>query len=261
LQKEGVNILFLAFDVGNSRMSLGVFEDDALVHRWALSTDTSRTGEEYAELIDLSLHRRGLAKGCISGIAIANVVPALQRELLVACRVLGFPTPLVVGPGVRTKLKIRFEPPTELGGDRIANAVAAVKHMGNRVVVIDLGTATTFDCVVDGEYVGGVAAPGLQSSFEGLMERASRLPRVELIKPQQTVGRTVVAALQSGLINGHAAMCDGMVDRICQELGDAKVVLTGDMAEIVGSAMRVNYVLEPALTLMGLKVIYDMNRV
>lgn len=251
----------MTLDVGNSRISIGIFQEDKLIHRWALSSDTRRTAEEYAELIELSLTRRGLNRENITGVALANVVPVLHRELLTAFRVLELPAPLVVGPGVRTKLKIKFESPIDLGGDRIANAVAALRYVGNRVVVVDFGTATTFDCVIEGEYVGGVAAPGLQTGFDGLMSKASRLPHVELVRPTQTVGRTVVTALQSGLIIGHAAMCDGMVDRIVQELGQCTVVLTGDMAETVASAMRTPHTLEPALTLMGIKAIYEMNRV
>jgi type III pantothenate kinase len=252
--------MFLAVDVGNSRIHLGVFEGDKLLNHFALATDPQRTPDEYAELLDLCLKRRGITHGKLTGVAIANVVTPLQTTLLDALVILGISSPLLVGPGIKTRLKIRFEPATELGADRIANAVAASRLVGPAVIVVDLGTATTFDCVRDGEYVGGVAAPGVASSFAGLTQKAPRLARIDFAAPERIVARHGTGALQSGLMAGHAAMCDGLILRIREEIGDAAVVLTGDHAELIGPLMRTEHQHQPVLTLLGLKILYEMNR-
>lgn len=251
--------MLLAMDVGNSKIHVGIFDGELLRERFSLKTDTRRTADEYAELLALCLKRRTVAVEELSGAAVANVVMPLQHSLLAACQLIGIPAPLLVGPGIKTRLKIRFEPPTELGGDRIANAVAAIRHVAPEVIVVDLGTATTFDCVVDGEYTGVVAAPGVESSFTGLAEKAPRLPRIEFVAPERIVARSGSGALQSGLIAGHAAMCDGMIQRIREEIGQAVVVTTGDFAELIGPLMRTEHIREPALTLLGLKILYDLN--
>ncbi|HSL93673.1 MAG TPA: type III pantothenate kinase [Bacillota bacterium] len=252
--------MYLAVDAGTSRIHVGVFDGDRLTQRFSLATDLNRTSEEYAELLDLCLRRRGLAATEMTGAAVANVVTPLQSTLLQAMAILGIIHPLLVGPGIKTRLKIRFEPATELGADRIANAVAASRLVGPAVIVVDLGTATTFDCIVDGEYVGGVAAPGVASSFAGLTEKAPRLPRIDFAAPERVVARHGTGALQAGLIVGHAAMCDGLVLRIQEEIGDAVVVLTGDYAELIGPLMRTGHRHEPALTLQGLRILHEMNR-
>lgn len=251
--------MLLAVDAGNSRIHVGVFAGEDLTERFSLATDQNRTAEEYAEMLDLCLRRRGLAVSNIAGAAVSVVVAPLQSILLHSLAILGILDPLLVGPGIRTRLRIRFEPATELGGDRIANAVAATRLKGPAVIVVDMGTATTFDCLKDGEYAGGIAAPGVASSLAGLIQRAPRLPRIDLAAPERVVARHGIGALQSGLIAGHAAMCDGMILRIWDELGDAPVVLTGDHAGLIGPMMRTPYDLEPALTLRGLKMLYEMN--
>lgn len=249
--------MLLTIDVGNTNIVWGLFNNDTLLHRWALGTDSSRSTEEYTELADLCLRRQGIAAEQVTGVVVANVVPSMQAKIQGVCRALFAPTPLVIGPGVKTRLKIRFEPPTELGADRIANAVAASKLYGKSTIVVDLGTATSFDCISAGEYAGGAVAPGLMTGFEGLTSKAPRLPRVDLVKPASTVGRSVTTALQSGLVMGHAAMLEGMIERIRREIGNASVILTGDYAEIVRPALTLEHTLDVALTLKGLRLIYE----
>jgi type III pantothenate kinase len=238
-------------------MTWGVFSGDRLIHRWALGTDLRRSAAEYIELASLCLSRRGVDVREIAGIAVANVVPGLQGMVLNMCGELFNVTPLLVAPGVKTRMKVRFEPPTELGADRIANAVGAISLYSRNSIVVDLGTATTFDCIAGGDYLGVIAAPGLQSGVEGLAHRAMRLPAVELTKPLHVIGRNTVGSLQSGVVLGHAAMVEGMLLRIGEEMGPATVILTGDFAETVAPAIRTRNVLDPALTLQGLRLIYQ----
>lgn len=259
LTRAGEMSMLLAVDAGNSRIHFGVFAGERLSERFSLSTDLNRTAEEYAEMLDMCLRRRGTSASNVSGVAIANVVTPLQGTLLQSMAILGLSAPLLVGPGIKTRLKIRFEPATELGGDRIANAVAAMRLPGAAVIVVDLGTATTFDCIKDGEYAGGVVAPGVSSSLAGLTEKAPRLPRIDFAAPERIVARHGTGALQAGLVAGHAAMCDGLILRISEEIGEATVVLTGDHAELISPLMRTRHAQEPALTLIGLRLLYEMN--
>ena len=249
--------MLLTIDVGNTNIVWGLFEGETLLHKWTMGTDTSRSAEEYTEMASLCLLRKQVQVESILGVAVANVVPPMLNKIIDVCTVLFGQKPLVVGPGVKTRLKIRFEPPTELGADRIANAVAACRLYGKNAIVVDLGTATSFDCIANGEYAGGAVSPGLIAGVEGLTAKAPRLPRVELVKPQTAIGRTVTAALQSGIVNGHAALLEGMVERILQEIGPAEVVITGDHAEIVRPALRIKHTLDASLTLKGLRYIYD----
>lgn len=249
--------MLLTIDVGNTNTAWGLFDGDVLIHRWAMGTDINRSAEEYTEMASLCLLRKNIQIESIAGVALANVVPSMLNKIIDLCMVLFGQKPLILGPGVKTRLKIRFEPPTELGADRIANAVAACRLYGKNTIVVDLGTATTFDCITNGEYAGGAVSPGLIAGVEGLTARAPRLPRVDLVKPPAAIGRTVTTALQSGLVNGHAALLEGMVERILQEIGPAEVVLTGDHAEIVRPALRIRHTLDNALTLKGLRYIYD----
>ena len=249
--------MLLTIDVGNTNIIWGLFEGETLLHKWSMGTDISRSAEEYTEMADLCLRRKNIQAESISGVAVANVVPPMLNKIIDVCTVLFEQKPLIVGPGVKTRLKIRFEPPTELGADRIANAVAACRLYGKNIIVVDLGTATSFDCITNGEYAGGAVSPGLIAGIEGLTARAPRLPRVDLVRPQAAIGRSVTTALQSGLVNGHAALLEGMVERILQEIGPAEVVLTGDHAEIIRPSLRIRHTLDTSLTLKGLRYIYD----
>ncbi|MDP3486414.1 MAG: type III pantothenate kinase [Bacillota bacterium] len=252
--------MLLTIDIGNTNIVWGLFDGETLLHKWSMGTDISRSAEEYTEMADLCLLRKQIRAGSITGVAVANVVPPMLNKIIEVCVVLFGQKPLIVGPGVKTRLKIRFEPPTELGADRIANAVAACRIYGKNIIVVDLGTATTFDCITNGEYAGGAVSPGLLTGIEGLTASAPRLPRVDLIKPQTAIGRTVTTALQSGIVNGHAALLEGMVERILQEIGPAEVIITGDHAEIVRPALRISHTLDTSLTLKGLRYIYDYTK-
>lgn len=251
--------MLLTVDVGNTNIVWGIFSGDNLVHKWVFGTDPRRSAEEYTELAGLCLHRRDVVASAIGGVVIANVVPPMHNKLIEVCQqLLGVP-PLMVGPGVKTRMKVRFDSPSDLGADRVANAVAAIKLYNRNAIVVDFGTATTFDCIVQGEYVGGAAAPGLNTSVEGLSLRAARLPRVELTRPPAVVGKNVTTALQSGIVNGHGAMVDGMIARISEEIGNGVVVLTGEYAEALSHAIRTRHTVDEALTLKGLRIIHEYS--
>lgn len=249
--------MLLTVDVGNTNITWGIFSGDKLMHKWALGTDPRRSTEEYTELAGLCLQRRGIAPSEIKGVVMANVVPPMHIKLIEVCHNLLDAHPLVVGPGVKTRMKVRFDTPGDLGADRIANAVAAIRLYNRNAIVVDFGTATTFDCIVQGEYVGGAASPGLNTGVEGLTLRASRLPRVELTRPPTVVGKNVTTALQSGIVNGHGAMVDGMISRIIEEIGQGTVVLTGEYAEALSSSIRTRHTIDEALTLKGLRIIHE----
>lgn len=252
--------MLLTIDIGNTNTVWGLFDGETLLHKWSIGTDISRSSEEYTEIASLCLVRKGIQAESIIGVAVANVVPPMLSKIIDVCMVLFGQRPLIVGPGVKTRLKIRFEHPTELGADRIANAVAACRLYGKNAIVVDLGTATTFDCIANGEYAGGAVSPGLIAGVEGLTARAPRLPRVDLVMPQTAIGRTVTTALQSGLVNGHAALLEGMVERILQEIGQAEVVITGDHAEVIRPALRIDHSIDTSLTLKGLRYLYDYTK-
>lgn len=255
--------MLLAVDVGNTQTHLGVFDRDKLTHEWRASTDPRRTADELAlmfgqflSLADLSFSRQ------ITGVAISSVVPRATQELRdMALSHFGFP-PVVVEPGTRTGLAIRIDNPREVGADRIANAVAAHSLFPQRdVVVVDFGTAITVDAVsAKGEYLGGAIAPGIETAASALFQSTAQIRRVELVAPDSAIGRSTVAAVQSGLVYGIAALTDGLIDRVTQQLGDdPAVVATGGLtAVVVEHCERIEHV-EPTLTLMGLRLIFERN--
>jgi type III pantothenate kinase len=255
--------VLLAVDVGNTLTHLGVFDRDRLVHEWRAATDQRRTADELAlmfgeflGLVDLSFSRQ------ITGVAIASVVPRVTQELReMTERYFGF-VPVVVEPGVKTGIAVKTDNPREVGADRIANSVAAHELFpGEAAIVVDFGTAINFDVVTEeGEYIGGALAPGLDSSATALFSATARLPRVELVAPSSVIGRNTVAAVQSGIIFGAAGLVDGLVERIVKELGmDARVVATGGLAELVIRNCHSVERVEPNLTLMGLRLIFERN--
>jgi type III pantothenate kinase len=250
--------VLLAADVGNTQTVLGLFDGATLVDQWRLRTDSSRTGDEigalYGRLIDLTK---------LDGICISSTVPALVREYeRFAERYAKGAELLVVGPGVRTGLPIRYEDPREVGPDRIANSLAARERYGAPVIVVDFGTSTNFDVVSpDGEFVGGVLSSGVEVSMEALFARAARLPKVDLVEPPTVIGKSTINALQSGLVYGFAALVDGIVDRIRGELAvDARVVATGGLADVIAPHTRTIERVDPDLTLEGLRLVWERNR-
>ncbi|WP_428264250.1 type III pantothenate kinase [Haliangium sp.] len=252
----------LAIDVGNTNTVLGVYRNDELVAHWRVRTDERRTGDEYAVLLHQLMALDGLDTRVITHGIISSVVPpavfGLERLFQSHLEV----SVLVVGPGIKTGMPILYEDPREVGADRIVNAIAAFDLLGTGCVVVDFGTATTWDVVTPrGEYLGGVIAPGLQVSAEALYQHASKLPRVEVARPARVVGRNTVASMQAGLLFGYAGMVDAVVERIRAEVGwEASCIATGGLAALIASESRTIERTDDMLTLRGLKLLFERNR-
>lgn len=254
--------MLLATDIGNTETTIGVFDGDTLVRTWRIATQPERTADEIA-LIVTSLLRLGHVprEADVSGFAVSSVVPPAtlaMREMVP--NYFGF-EPVIVEPGVRTGMPIRIDNPKEVGADRICNAVGAYELYGGPAVVVDLGTATTFDAVsADGEYLGGAIAPGLQISANALVSRTAQLRRVEFTPPPRLIGKSTAEAVQSGVVTGYACLIEGMIERFRKELGgDAKSVLTGGLAEVMVPNLVGVDVTDPWLVLKGLRIIYQRN--
>jgi type III pantothenate kinase len=249
--------MLLAVDVGNTQTVLGLFRDGDLADHFRLATDRSRTGDELGVTLSALLELED-----VDGVCLSTTVPALQREWeRVAERWLRAPL-LVVGPGTRTGIAIRYDDPREVGPDRIVNAVAAAERYGAPCIVVDFGTSTNFDIVSPaGEYVGGVLAPGIEVSMDALFARAARLVKVDFAAPATVIGKTTVGGLQSGLVYGFAGQVDGIVARIREELGvDAQTVATGGLADLIAPHARTLDRVDPFLTLEGLRLVWSRNR-
>jgi type III pantothenate kinase len=254
--------MLLAVDVGNTQTVLGLFDGEQLVESWRVATEAERTGDELAALFAdlLELRRRKFAD--ISGVSLSSTVPLLVRSYQdLAERHLGAPL-LVLGPGTRTGIPILSDDPREVGPDRIANAVAARERYGAPCIVVDFGTSTNFDAVsADGEYVGGVLAPGIEISMDALFARAARLTKVDFVEPETVIGKTTTSSLQAGLVYGFAGQVDGIVERMRSELGDtAPAIATGGLAELIAPHAKTIETVDPLLTLDGLRLVWDRNR-
>ena len=250
--------MLLAVDVGNTQTVLGLYRDGDLVEHWRVATDRSRTGDELAVLLGGLLD-----PDAVDGICLSTTVPSIVREWERLADRWAHAALLVVGPGVRTGIPIRYDDPREVGPDRIVNAVAVRARYGAPAIVVDFGTSTNFDVVsAEGEYVGGVLAPGIEISMEALFARAARLVNVDFAAPESVVGKTTVGGLQSGLVYGFAGQVDGIVGRIRDELGapDATVVATGGLAELIAPHSSVIEHVDPFLTLEGLRLVWELNR-
>ena len=250
--------MLLAVDVGNTQTVLGLYRDGDLAEHWRVATDRSRTGDELAVLLGGLLD-----PDAVDGICLSTTVPTILREWERLAERWAHAALLVVGPGVRTGIPIRYDDPREVGPDRIVNAVAVRERYGAPAIVVDFGTSTNFDVVSrDGEYVGGVLAPGIEISMEALFARAARLVNVDFVAPASVIGKTTVGGLQSGLVYGFAGQVDGIVGRIREELGapDATVVATGGLAELISPHSSVIQHVDPFLTLEGLRLVWELNR-
>jgi type III pantothenate kinase len=253
--------MLLVVDVGNTNISFGVFKGAALLHHVRCESARSRTPDEYAVLVRQMLALRGVELDGIDAAIVASVVPTLTDTMVGLVRRAFGREALVVGPGIRTGMAILYENPREVGADRIVNAVAAYEWAKGAVIVVDFGTATTFDCVTPkGEYLGGVITPGVQISAEALFSRAARLHRVELALPPRVVGRNPVHSMQSGIVYGYAGLVDGLVSRLRKELGyPLRVIATGGLARLIAPQTEAIEEVDDDLTLTGLRLIHERN--
>lgn len=252
----------LTIDIGNTNLTLGLYNGEALGSRWRLATNHESMPDEYGlQLLGL-LNHAGYTPADLGGICMASVVPPLTRKIKDACCDYLGKDPLVVDAGVKTGVRILYEDPRAVGADRIVDAAAVQRLYGGPACVVDFGTATTFDAISPkGEYLGGAIAPGITIAAEALFLRAAKLPRVELQRPPTPIGRNTVHAMQSGLIFGYVSLVEGMVKRFREELGPKmKVIGTGGLAEIIAQETRVIEIVAPWLTLDGLRLIWNLNR-
>ena len=254
--------MLLAIDIGNTNITLGVLEDSGLRATWRIATSIHRMADEYAVLLLNLLRQKSLDISDIKEVVLCSVVPPLTAIFEELSRRYFNISPLVIGAGVKTGVRILMDNPREVGADRIINAAAAHHLYGGPVIIADLGTATTFDTVSkDGDYLGGAIAPGIVTAAEALFNRAAMLPRVELVRPKLAIGTNTIAAMQSGLVFGYVGLVEGIIVRIQQELKEkAKVVATGGYAELIAKETSVIDIINPDLTLIGLRLIYRMNR-
>jgi type III pantothenate kinase len=254
--------LLLTIDAGNTNTVLGVHDGAELRAHWRLTTRREQTADEYGILVRNLFTASGIDPAGIGGVALASVVPPLTSVLVVLARQYLGQDPLVVEPGVKTGMPILYDPPGDVGADRIVNGVAALAAYGGPAIVVDFGTATTFDVITRmGEYLGGVICPGVGISADALFQRAARLPRVDIRNPGRVIGRSTVGSIQAGLYFGYAAMVEGIIARIRAELQEpARVVATGGLAETLATDIPSIEAVDPVLTLTGLRLIWERNR-
>ena len=254
--------MLLCIDVGNTNITLGLYEGETLGPRWRLATDHERMPDEFIlQLLGLLAHS-GIDRENVDGAAIASVVPTLTGRWVEVCRRGLDLEPLVVDGTVETGVRILYDEPGSVGADRVVDAVAAYRLYGGPACIVDFGTATTFDAISPGgDYLGGAIAPGIGIAAQALFQRAAMLPRVELARPPSAIGRNTAHSMQSGLLFGYVSLVEGMVARFREELGpDTRVIGTGGLAEVIARETEVLEILAPWLTLDGLRMVYEMNQ-
>ncbi len=253
--------MLLVFDIGNSNIVMGTYDGKRLTHHWRISTDRQKTGDEYGMLINDLFRFQGIRMTDIDAIIISSVVPPLVVPLVKMCERYFRHRPLVVGPGIKTGIKLKYENPREIGADRIVNSVGAFEQYGGPLIVVDIGTATTFDVVdKNGDYLGGVIAPGIGISTEALFSRTAQLPRVAFVTPKNVIGRNTISGMQSGIIYGFVGQIDEICRRIKGEMKqEMKVVATGGLAQMIANESSQIEEVDTFLTLTGLRVLYERN--
>lgn len=258
--------MILVLDVGNTNIVLGVYEDKELIASWRLSTDFKRTADEYGiQVVQLFLQDK-LDMADVKGVIISSVVPNIMYSLEHMVRKYFEAEPIIVGPGVRTGVNIKYDNPKEVGADRIVNAVAAYETYKRAIIIIDFGTATTFCAITaKGDYIGGTICPGIKISSEALFEKAAKLPRVELIKPPGVVCKNTVTSMQAGIVYGYTGQVDYIIDKMKKEmmqLGEKNIIVvaTGGLAKLISEESKTIDVIDPILTLKGLRIIYEKNK-
>lgn len=253
--------MLLVFDVGNTNIVLGVYDGRQLLVQWRVSTHREQPADELAMLLCNLFHYAGLSFDQVDAVAISSVVPPLMPSLEELSRRYFHVEPLIVGPGIKTGMPIKYDNPREVGADRIANGVAAYALYGGPTVVVDFGTATTFDVISGrGEYLGGAICPGIGISMEALFARAAKLPRVELVRPKSVIGKNTVTSMQAGIVYGFVGQVEGVVKLIQDELGAKPfVVATGGLAELIAPLTSTIDEVNPLLTLEGLRLVYERN--
>jgi type III pantothenate kinase len=253
--------MLLAIDLGNTNLTFGLFKGEELVHDWRLATRRDSMPDELGIAMLQLMRQEGFDPTAVDAVVVASVVPPLNSSLVEAIQRYFGREPVMVGPGIKTGLKIHYRDPKEVGADRIVAAMAAFKKYGGPLIIIDFGTGTTYDVVsAEGDYLGGAIAPGMGISVDALHERAARLQRVELKAPPNVIGRTTAESMQAGIIFGFTAQVEGMVARIRKELGqDARVIATGGFSGLIAAQTTVIEVVDDRLMLEGLRLIYDMN--
>lgn len=254
--------MLLTIDIGNTNLTLGLYEGEKLGARWRLATNYERMPDEYGLQILGLLQHSGCSIQQLNGICLASVSPPITTRILQACEMYLGQSPLLIDHKVNTGIPILYDPPSAVGADRIVDAVAVKTLYSIPACVVDFGTATTFDAInAKGEYLGGAISPGIGISADALFSRTAKLPRVDILSPGSVIGRNTVEAMQSGLLIGYVAMVEGMVNRFRKELGDdMKVIATGGLAELVSKETSSIDVLAPWLTLDGLRILWEMNK-
>lgn len=251
--------MLLVIEVGNTNTKIGVYEGPRLLTSWRLTTRREQTADEYGVFIETLLRTRGIQATQIAGVAISNVVPPVQQTLEWMTEKYFNVTPFTVEPASDSGMPLMIDNPRELGSDRVVKSVAAIAIYGPPLIVIDFGTATTFDCVnARGEFIGGAISPGITTAMDALIQRAARLYRVELVRPKEAIGRNTVTNIQSGMVYGYAGLADGIVDRMKQEMGDdTKVIATGGHASLIAEVARSVQHVNEDLGLEGLRMLYE----
>ena len=253
--------MIFVFDVGNTNIVLGVYKGDELKYHWRIETNRNRTDDEYGMVIKSLFNHSGLSFAAIDGIIISSVVPPIMFALERMCQKYFHVKPLVVGPGVKTGLDIKYENPREVGADRIVNAVAAIHEYGSPLIIVDFGTATTY-CYINEhrQYMGGAIAPGINISTEALYSKAAKLPRIEITRPEGVIGKNTVSAMQAGIVYGYVGQVEGIVKRMTeQSVKKPSVIATGGLAAMIAQESNIIDIVDPFLTLKGLQLIYKRN--